>query len=303
LMQGNISTDYIRVGRVRYKYKLLPLFNRGLQNLISWYEGVIRRALKKRGRVLLVCFLVFGLSLGLLAMVGTELLPASDEGSINISVDVPYGTSLATTDKLMSQVEDYILQLPEVRHVLMNTSSISALSLGGGASFTVGLCSRTERDRTTDEVAKDIDNFAKNITGIDVSAASSSSIMGMFGDSDIAIYVMGKDLDKLEEVGRDIAARASHLDLVESAELDITEGSPEIKVLINRGTASFYGVTAYQLASGLSGALNGVTATNVSIDGEDIAVKLSLSDYYADSIENMKQIVINGNYGTPVTVG
>ena len=303
LMQGNISTDYVRVGRVRYKYKLLPLFNRGLQNLISWYEGVIRRALKKRGRVLLVCFLVFGLSLGLLAMVGTELLPASDEGSINISVDVPYGTSLATTDKLMSQVEDYILQLPEVRYVSMNTSSISALSLGGGASFTVGLCSRTERDRTTDEVAKDIDNFAKNITGIDVSAASSSSIMGMFGDSDIAIYVMGKDLDKLEEVGRDIAARASHLDLVESAELDITEGSPEIKVLINRGTASFYGVTAYQLASGLSGALNGVTATNVSIDGEDIAVKLSLSDYYADSIENMKQIVINGNYGTPVTVG
>ena len=303
LMQGNISTDYVRIGRARYKYKLLPLFNRGLQNLISWYEGVIRKALQKRGRVLLICFLIFGLSLGLLAMVGTELLPASDEGSINISVDVPYGTSLATTDKLMSQVEDYILQLPEVRHVSMNTSSISALSLGGGASFTVGLCSRTERERTTDEVAKDIDDFAKTITGIDVSAASSSSIMGMFGDSDIAIYVMGKDLDKLEEVGRDIAARTSRLDLIESAELDITEGSPEIKVLINRGTASFYGVTAYQLASGLSGALNGVTATNVSIDGEDIAVKLSLSDYYAESIENMKQIVINGNYGTPVTVG
>ena len=303
LMQGNISTDYVRVGRVRYKYKLLPLFNKALQRLIAWYEGVIRSALKKRGRVLVVCFLVFGLSLGLLAMVGTELLPASDEGSINISVDVPYGTSLATTDKLMSQLETYILQVPEVRHVSMNTSSISALSLGGGASFTVSLCSRTERERTTEEVAKDINDFAKTITGIDVSAQSSSSIMGMFGDSDIAIYVMGKDLDKLEEIGNDIAARASRLSLIESASLDITEGSPEIKVLINRGTASFYGVTAYQLATGLSGALNGVTATNVSIEGEDIEVKLSLSDYYADSIENMKQIVINGNYGTPVTVG
>ena len=68
-------------------------------------------------------------------------------------------------------------------------------------------------------------------------------------------------------------------------------------------TAYIISFIAFMMASGLTGALNGVTATNVSIDGEDIAVKLSLSDYYAESIENMKQIVINGNYGTPVTVG
>ncbi len=303
LMQGNISTDYIRIGTVRYKYKLLPLFNRGLQNIISWYDGVIRKALKRRGRVILVCLLVFFLSLGLLLMVGTELLPSSDEGSMSISVTVPYGTSLEATDRLMSQLEDYILDIPEVNHVSMNTSSISALALGGGASFSVTLSGREERDRSTEDIAKEINEFARGITGISVRAASDSSITGMFGSSDIAVYIMGKDLERLEEVGNDIAARMEKLDRIESASLDITEGSPEIKVAINRSTASFYGVTAYQLASGLSGALNGVNATNVSIDGDDIQVKLSLSDYYADSIENMKQIVINGSYGTPVTVG
>ena len=303
LMQGNISTDYVRIGTVRYKYRLLPLFNRGLQAVIAWYDGMIRKALRRKGRVLVICFLVFGLSLGLLFMVGTELLPESDEGQINVDADIPYGTSLETTDRLMSQVEDFLLAIPEVQHVSMNTESTSMLSLSGGAGFSVVLSSREERERTTEDITKEINEFAKGITGMDVKAVSASSIMGMFGSSDIQLYLIGKDLDRLEEVGNDIAARMEKLDRIESASLDITEGNPEIKVLINRSTASFYGVTAYQLASSLSNALNGVKATDVNIDGTDIAVKLSLSDFYADSIENMKQIVINGSYGMPVTVG
>ncbi len=82
----------------------------------------------------------------------------------------------------------------------------------------------------------------------------------------------------------------------------MSEGSPEVKVIIDRNAASYYGITAYQMASGLSSAISGSTATRLTVDGTEIDVKLSLSDNVADSVEDMKQIKITGSYGTSVPV-
>ena len=303
LMKGSMPTEYVRIGKSRYKYKLLPRFAAAIDRLRDWYGGVARKALRNRWKVILGCVCAFAISTVLVGLVGTELLPMGDEGSITVSVDLPYGTSLEKTDRIMSEIEEYILSIPELEHCAMNTESTSVMSLSGGASFTVNLCPKNERDRSTEEIAKDINDNTRHITGAKISATADSSIMGMFGSADIVVYLMGKDNDRLREMGSDVAENLNQLSLVDNAELSITEGNPEIKVVLNRSTAAYYGVTAYQLANGLSSALNGTKATNITIDGTDIAVKLSLNGSYSESIENMKQIQIMGNYGMPVSVG
>ncbi|MDO4553198.1 MAG: efflux RND transporter permease subunit, partial [Bacillota bacterium] len=60
---------------------------------------------------------------------------------------------------------------------------------------------------------------------------------------------------------------------------------------------------AYQLADALSAALSGTSTTNLKMDGEEIAVNLSLSDDYNASVDNMRQILIPTAYGTTVPVG
>ena len=303
LMKGNMSTDYLRIGRRRYKYKLLPKVAQGIEHLKGVYEGAAHKALKNRGKVLGIGAAAFVASLMLITLVGSELLPAGDEGSLTVSVGFPYGTTIEKKNEIMSEIESYILSIPELEHCAMNTDSTSAMSLSGGSSFTVNLCSKNERSRSTDEIAADIKEHTNHITGAKIRAQSDSTITGMFGSSDISIRLMGKDNERLKEVGQNVADTIVQLPLVDTAELGISEGNPEIKVILNRSTAAYYGVTAYQLANGLSTALNGTTATNINIDGNDIAVKLSLNDYYSGSIESMKQIMINGNYGTPVSVG
>ena len=61
---------------------------------------------------------------------------------------------------------------------------------------------------------------------------------------------------------------------IEEITTDVEEGSPEIKIILDRTNAANYGITAYQLASALSGSLSGTTATDVTIDGETMDLSL-----------------------------
>lgn len=303
LLKGRLSTDYLRIGHSRYKYRFVPRFNQKIAELIEFYDGIVRRVLSHKKKTLVISTAVFLCSAVLLTFVPWELLPSADEGRVSISVRTPYGTSLKTQDEIMTELETYIMGLPETDHMAVSTQSLSTISLSDSSSITLTLKPRSQRKRSADQIAKEIQNFGAGIPGCEVTSNSSSSIMSMFGDADIQLYLIGKDNLVLSELGNDITRLAEELPLVETAELGISEGDPQINVVINRSTAAYYGVTAYQLANALSTALDGTTATRITINGDTIDVKLSLTDYYAESLENAKQVVVQGNYGTPVTVG
>ena len=303
LMEGNVSNRYIRIGRVRYKYKLIPRFINLIERVKEAYRRSMTKVLKRRAACVWVCVGIFVVSMSLVAVVGWELLPEMDEGSVSITVETPYGTSLDDKDAILSQVENYILAVPEVDHVSVSTAGMTMLSTSDSSTVTVLLKDRSERDKSTAEVADEMTTALSGISGAEITVSGSSSIESMFGSYDISFNLMGNENEELETIGNDLVSQLSQLDCVDTAELSVTEGNPEIKVIIDRNAASAYGITAYQLSSGLSTALNGASSTDVTIDGDDISVKLSLTDSYSQSIENMKQIMITGSYGTSVSVG
>ncbi|MDO4481113.1 MAG: efflux RND transporter permease subunit [Bacillota bacterium] len=302
LMEGTVSTTYLRLGTHRYKYKFIPKFIKLIESLKDGYRVYVKKVLNRRKSFIAVCTGVFLLSMMLVAIVGWEMMPSMDEGSISITVNTPYGTALEDKNEILEEIEDYILDIPEVKHVSLTTGAMTAMSMSDGATVTVLLKDRSERDRRTDEVAADIKKCTGNIAGADISVSGSSSLESMFASHDVSLTIMGKENDTLEEVGENLASQIRSLDCVETAETDVTEGNPEIKVKIDRNSAAFYGITAYQVANGLSTALKGTSSTSVTIDGDDLSVSLSLTDSYADSVENMKQILITGSYGTAVPV-
>ncbi len=303
VMQGTISTEYIRFGNRRYKYKFVGKFGAFIENVKEKYDRAIRWALDRRKKVVVSCIVAFIVSLTLILTVGFELLPATDEGSISISAEFPYGTPLAEKDMIMAEIEETVLSLSETQHVSMTTDSISSMSTANNATVTVTLTDKNDRKRSSEEIADDLNIVFSTITAAKVEAQASSSVMGMFGTSDISFMIKGSDRETLEEIGYDLIETVEELECVESASLDITEGNPQIKVHIDRNAAAYYGITAYQLAGSLSSAISGTMATSLSIDGNDIEVNLSMNDEASSSVENMQQILVTGSYGISVPVG
>jgi len=306
LLTRTVSTEYIRFGTRRYKYKLVSKFARFIEFITEKYGVIIAIALKKRKRVIVSCLAIFVASSFLVGVVGTEMLPTADEGSLDITVDMPYGTSLADRDAFMTEIEAYILSLREVEHCTLRIGGgLNFAAIGSNAStISVTLVPQSERTRSTDDLVKEIKERTSLMTGGDISVSAANSMgMMMGGGMDMQVMVKGPDLDRLQRIGEDLIVMIADLPEVSEADLNVTEGNPEVRVSIDRTTAAFYGISAYQLANGLSQALSGTTATKLKIEGTEFDVRLSLPDTYSESVDNMKQIMITGPMGLSVPVG
>ena len=304
ILRRDVSTDYMRIGTKRYKFRLIPKFTKASDSLSLFYTDVIRAALKKRRRTVVACGAVFILSLSLLLMVGAELIPASDEGMFTVTVDSPYGSSLEDRDAVVCQLEEYLLTIPEAEHVSVDISSSSFL--GGqttSSTLSVSLTDKTQRKRSTADIVKDVEKQFSTVAGVDITVAESSMMSAMMGGSEISLYLYGTDFEILENVGNELAAQIEQIDGIAEASTDVTEGNPEIRVKLNRSVSANYGITAYQLANALESSLSGSTATRLKVDGEEIEINLSLNDTYGKTVDNMKQIMVPTARGTTVPVG
>ncbi|MDD2215963.1 MAG: efflux RND transporter permease subunit [Eubacteriales bacterium] len=303
LLNRGTSLNYLRIGKRHYSYRLIPYFTRLIDWLTIYYEEVISKALKHRKKVVLICLLIFILSSALIGVVGMEFLPASDEAMFTVNIDTPYGTSLKEKSILIKQIEDYILALPELKHCTADIGLTSSFIGGETSSLSVTLIPKQNRERSIWEIIDDVEKKFQTLTGAEISVIESSSVTQLMGGSDITISVKGPDLNTLRTIGEDLSKKFLTVPGVAKTSTSIVEGSPEVKVILDRGTAAFYGITAYQLASNLDNALSGTTSTKLKIDGKEIDVNLSLSDTYKDSIDNMQQILIPTPMGSTVPVG
>ena len=305
LLSHGVSLDYVRFGSKRYKFRLIQKFSQFIEFMTEKYGSIMAVALKRRKRVIITCTLLFLASSGLLVVVGTELMPTTDEASFTVSVDMPYGTPLAEKDAFLSEIEEYVLAVPETTHCTLNIGSgMNLMSSGGSsASIDVNLVPMAERKRSTAEIVKDVKDKTSHMTGAEISVEARSSMGMMLGNVDMSIMVKGADLKIMEDIADELRDKIAEFPEVTDAVVDITEGNPEIRVVIDRTTAAYYGINAYQLANGLSSALSGTTATKLKIAGDEIDITLSLPESYKQSVDNMKQIMITGTAGIPVPVG
>jgi len=88
-------------------------FNRGFKSTAKGYEGVVKRILRRGGRVMIVYALI-GVVVGLLFLrLPTSFLPNEDQGYIIANVQLPPGATQARTLEVMKQAEGFFLNQPE----------------------------------------------------------------------------------------------------------------------------------------------------------------------------------------------
>lgn len=292
----------------KYKSKLLSSFGRFIEFLTKEYGMLLEKSLKMRKRIVIFALALFVLSLSLIGIVGGELFPTSDEGTFSVSVEMPFGSSLEDTDKVVSEIEQYIVNLPEVETCTVSIGLTSFFSMSGSANSStiqVLLVERKDRDKTTADVANTVRQHLSTLVGAKTSVTVSSMSTGGMGSGDpINIKIQGDDLGILKQISEDFKEILQNIDGTIEIKSDFEEGSPEVRVTLDRQKSSFYGITAYQLASTLKSSLSGSTATQYKVNGDEIDITLSLSSAsQKKSIEDMKQILIQSPRGQYVSVG
>jgi len=104
----------VEAGHHHAKTGFFGWFNRGFSSTTHAYEGLVARVLKRTGRFLVIYGLIIGCVVLLFNRLPTSFLPNEDQGIILANVQLPPGATVNRTRSVMAQVENYMLNQPEV---------------------------------------------------------------------------------------------------------------------------------------------------------------------------------------------
>ena len=108
----------VEAGHHHEKKGFFGWFNRGFTRTAKSYEGLVARLLKRAARYLIIYAAIIGVVAVIYARLPTSFLPAEDQGTMLVNVQLPPGATLERTRGVIEQVEAFILKQPEVQSMV-----------------------------------------------------------------------------------------------------------------------------------------------------------------------------------------
>lgn len=212
------------------------------------------------------------------------MLPDLDDGRIRIEFTADAGTGLDETDRVMTRVEQMLLERDEVQSVysqiggfVFGRSQYEATNRGRIAVQLVPLAQRSQSSADwVKSIRKDVD--AMRMAGVRVRIR----VQGIRGlrlsrsDDDISVRIRGENLDTLARLGAEVVGRIEDVPGIANVRNSSEALMQELAVRVDRERAAALGVTVQNVGQALRVALQGVVATDY-IEGDrmfDVRVRL-----------------------------
>lgn len=280
--------------------KFLDHWDAAIDTLGRRYEKILKWALRHRKKTVITVIAVFILSLFTVPIAGMDFMASMDQGTANITVELPNGTDLDTTEETTLEVLYRLQDIPERELVYASVGSGMMSSGTNSSSIVINLVDKKDRDRSTDEVCEEIKDLLADIPGAKITVASSNSAMGSLASADVTMNVYGYDSPTLVEVEKELVAMLSEVPGLSEVEGSTGDTVPEAKVTIDRGKASQYGITTASVAGALNTAISGSTATQYKVDGTEIDVVIRYDTEEVNYLTDLKNLTVTSAYGTQV---
>ncbi len=296
-----LSSVILKVDHSKDETRRFSTFDKAFERVQNFYDRLLHRALDHRRATVFIALGAFILSLGLMAFVGVEFIPAMDEGSVSISVELPNATRFEKTLEIVDQMEEDLGKIPEIASIstTVGSSGMGFITnvAGNTGSLTATLVDRGDRDKTTFEVADELRNLFKGYAGaeISVSAAQTQGFGGM--TAPISIALKGDDLKVLEEYADEIVAIAREVEGTREVTSSIAEEQDELVLKIDRDKASFYGMTGAGVTQYVRDLTQGTTLTRYKTEGEEIAIRIQGDPSLTASVDDLRNLLVETPYG------
>lgn len=253
---------------------------RWFASLADAYRALLRVALRRRGTVLALAGVAALVTVALVPLVGSELIPQTDEGEIFVNVRLPAGTSLEAADRALRQLEESARRAaPEVQDVTLLAGTASFGTWSG--IMRIRLAPRSERTRSTEEVAGLL-RRSLLVPGGRVVVRPSAGALNIlrFGASQdpISVEVRGFDLRQGMRVAEQVRSLLETVPGVTDATIQREEQAPELAVRLDPDRAARFGLTPARVVEALRAAVAGETATLVREGGTEVQVVVRLPE-------------------------
>ena len=266
--------------------------NHLLEKVANKYKKIIAKLLHKKKLTAFLALVIFGVSIYLIQFVHTELMPATDEGLINISVTFRPGTKKEVVDEKISQLEAFVSA-----HDYIEGYSASSRTASGSVDAYVAEDSKMTTNEIVDAWIDDVLAYADNCE-ISISSSSESNMLG--GSNTYDVTYESTDLATLKETVNEIGDIMMSVNGVSSVSSSLGNATTKAEIHVDPIRAAANGLTPQMVGGTIYSATNGTDAFDVSIDNKDYKVKIeypkdeykTVNDIYGMTLTNMQGVSV-----------
>ena len=288
--------------------------------ITRYYRIIISPFLNTKNNRIMLVGLIIILLLGsaLLPLVGKvplKMLPFDNKNEFQIVIDMPEGTTLESTDRVVTAFEDYLKTVPEVNNFVTFTGMASPMDFNGMvrhyylrnggnvADIRVNLAEKSRRKSQSHEIVlrirDDLESLAKKC-GADIKIVEvppgppvlSTVTTEIYGDPDISY---GQLLEGAEKI-KTILKEEPYV-----TDIDISGERPKLDVnfRLDKEKAALHGVSSDSVTQTLKLAISGKSPATVHLNGErqPLDINLILPRSKRSSIGDLSQIPLKGANG------
>jgi multidrug efflux pump subunit AcrB len=284
--------------------------------VIRFYERWLRRALQRPLWLAVMCLVLIVASYLCYRSLGTDLLPAMDEGGFILDYVMPPGSSLQETNRVVSHLERICRALPEVESTSRRTGlqlGLAAVTEANTGDISVKL--REKRHRGIDEIISQVRaQVAKEEPAVDVEFTQ--VLQDMISDltgapQPIQIKLFSPDGALLNQWAPRVADAIGNVQLRgKKPVVDILNGvdnatsGPAVVFQVNPQTAARSGFTTEEVQLDASAIMEGApAATPVIVNGQARTLRVRFSPANRDSLDAIKSTLLLSPTGQTATLG
>lgn len=305
-----LTSSYVKL----YTRKQKPLRLRFLRFIDNKAEAAFEALDRgyKRALALLLDYKWLTLILVILIMVLTfqayqamhqSLYPTMSETSVSLSVTLPQGTTLATTESLLMDLQEKAERdIKGYKDITVTAGGGGMFGTGGtnGGSLQISLLDEEGAD-SMQVVQEKLRRYFDLYPAADFSFSQVSMGLGNLNPVDVAVKSDNLELAvATAEKIRDLID--ANLKGVTEVRTDFSKGLPELRITIDRERAYAYNLTMQTIASEISNSVNGITATQLKENGTDTDVVVMLDKDDRSSELDLKRIFIRNALGEKISL-
>ena len=281
------------------------------RKIVDFYERCLRFALDRPRWIAIFGVLLVVASYFCYQGLGTDLLPAMDEGGFVLDYWMPAGSSLQETNRVVGHIEQMLHDVPEIESASRRTGlelGLAAVTEANRGDFAIKL--RNNRRRDVEEIISELRaRIAQQEPGIEVEFVQ--VLQDMIGDlsnapEPVQIKLFSPDAELLREwaprVAQAIRKVQGVVDLKDGIENTIS--NPATVFQVNPTVAARAGFTAEEVAVDATAILQGEPAATPII-ANDIAytVRIRYPESNRSSLDAMRNTLLNSASGHTATLG
>lgn len=288
------------LSKERKKGKLAIWFDNFEAKQTLLYKNILEKFLSTKFRsfltfisaivIFLVVLFVFG------PQIGFEFIPQTDDGKINITVELPSGYNLDETASVVREIETKIKSNKYVKHILTDIGKLSDLDVGTNlANIMVQLVDVDQRDVKLSDAVEIFRKQLANIPDAKIKVEFGSRMGGE--EAPIQFFLLGQDLEQLEVIKEQVVEKLKDIPGLNNFDNSSRTGKPEITIYPKREKLTELNLTITDLAFSVRAAIEGIQSTKYRQLGDEFDITVTLDDQSVNSPEKIGNLSIATQFG------